>query len=614
MLSTTERVAAYISDPDQITSEQRRAIVSESRITVVRACPGSGKTRAFAARFAWDIVSAATPRTGVAALSFTNVAEQEVRSRVRALNIPDGHPHFVGTIDAFLLRFVVRRFGGELVNLDRFSHPVADGDYTVQDQQLRYGPDARDFARLSTLRIAVDHQGLIRGERLTPDRKVIALAPEYFKDVVKAKKEAWQRGELTHSDVIAIALKLLRDDRVSRIVAGRFPRILVDEFQDTSGVRERCLRPLFASPRFERAFVVGDPDQCIMEFAGARPELFDEFEALPGAAPFTLTTCFRTHVGIVKVTSAFRDSVTPIDGRREVTASAETVLVTHRLKVRAAAADVARVATVFAEIRDARNIDNTHGIVLAWKDNDVARLGGMGRKDLPLVAPSFAHVLRALRDLACGRVLESFRTVEQLLAVITLKVARPPRRAELDAIGCDTRTWRIVTMRTVRRLADKIPNETVESWGKRVRQLVEEAAAELTGTAKSLGTRFPLKFETGTKNSKKAELLNSPVDSCLPDQGDNLTSTISKIHQVKGQEFRAVCLFIPADNQKAEPILVKAAPPTSDTLATRRVLYVGATRAQDLLVIALPETWVEELRKHEAGQAFIQSFDRQLSM
>ena len=121
MRSMLERVEAYIADPTEITDEQRAAIKSDARLTIVRACPGSGKTRAFSARFAWDVATSKSARHGVAAMSFTNVAQEEVRRRVREMQVPDGHPHFVGTIDSFLLRYVVRRFGAKLVNLKRFS-------------------------------------------------------------------------------------------------------------------------------------------------------------------------------------------------------------------------------------------------------------------------------------------------------------------------------------------------------------------------------------------------------------------------------------------------------------------------------------------------------------
>lgn len=612
MQTVLERVSAYINDEEQITPEQRAAITSPARIAVVRACPGSGKTRAFAARFAWDIVTTATPRHGVAALSFTNVAQQEVRNRVAALDVPAEHPHFVGTIDAFLLRFVVRRFGGTDVNLDRFSHPVADRDYTIQTASIRYGPENKHFARLSACRFGVDEKGVFRGEYVTDDHEVVVIPKEYQKALGDAKKKAWKDGELTHSDVVALALKLLRQPGVANIVAGRFPRILVDEFQDTTGVREYCLRELFNSPRFSRGLVVGDPDQCIMEFAGARPELFDEFEKLDGASHHKLTICFRSTPSIVKVTAALRDKSLEVEGRRVATASSETVLAVHDLTPRAAANKVAAIATTFRTICEERGILPEHAVVLAWKDKDVARLGGLTREHLPLSAPAFDHVLKALRDLACGRALEAFQRVERLIAQVVIGAARPPRKTELTDRGLDLRRWRRTVMQTLRNIATVVPDETVQEWAKRVRKEMESSCTALAGSAKSLGTRFPLKVDGG--GAKKQGILASPVGRCLPDSTDVQTSPITKIHQVKGQEFRAVCLYVPADRTDAEPILLREQPPTADAMSTRRVLYVGATRAQDLLVVALPLAWVEALEKHAQGRELVGAFERRIAI
>jgi hypothetical protein len=311
----------------------------------------------------------------------------------------------------------------------------------------------------------------------------------------------------------------------------------------------------------------------------------------------------------VKVTSALRDPAAVVDGRRKITDSSETVLVTHNLTARATDGSVAAITELFAKLSGERRIELRDGIVLAWKDNDVARLGGLRRRHLPLTAPAFAHVIGALRDLACGRVLEAFLRVERLLAHVIFGVARPPRRTELADHGCGPRAWRLLVMRTLRKLADAPKSETIEAWGLRVREVIERAAGEILATPKKLGGRFPLKVE----GKKKKEILSASVADCLPDHTDAVTSTISNIHQVKGQEFRAVCLYVPADKQAAEPILLNAQPPSPDSFSARRVLYVASTRAQDLLVVVLPASWVAELEKHVQGRTFLHSFDRRMS-
>ena len=90
------------------TDEQTAVLGSTDRITLVQAGPGSGKTKVFA-----EIVDRRlrgwTDRVGgVAALSFTNVARNEIADRVCAATIA---PHFVGTLDAFFLRYVIGPFG-----------------------------------------------------------------------------------------------------------------------------------------------------------------------------------------------------------------------------------------------------------------------------------------------------------------------------------------------------------------------------------------------------------------------------------------------------------------------------------------------------------------------
>jgi superfamily I DNA/RNA helicase len=262
-------------------------------------------------------------------MSLTNVAQEEVRRRVREMQVPDGHPHFVGTIDSFLLRYVGRRFGAKLVNSKRFSHAVPDRDYSVQSNVFQYGSDSTVRDRLSTFRIGVGATGRYQVKHVNRDQTV-TLVPDTLKETItSAKKEAWQTGEVTHSDVIAMAWRILSKASIADIVARRFPRILVDELQDTTGIRERCLRLLLESSKFDRGFVVGDPDQCIMDFAGADPKLFEDLSAInPDATrEFSFTTCHRFHQGIAAATAPLRADRLPVKGVRPRTTASGTTLV-----------------------------------------------------------------------------------------------------------------------------------------------------------------------------------------------------------------------------------------------------------------------------------------------
>jgi DNA helicase II / ATP-dependent DNA helicase PcrA len=97
------------------TSEQKDVLASTARITLVQAGPGSGKTKVFAEIVDRRVATWGDRRGGLAALSFTNVARTEIEERVSAATIA---PHFIGTLDAFFLRFVIGPFG-HLVGLPK---------------------------------------------------------------------------------------------------------------------------------------------------------------------------------------------------------------------------------------------------------------------------------------------------------------------------------------------------------------------------------------------------------------------------------------------------------------------------------------------------------------
>ena len=112
-------------------------------------------------------------------------------------------------------------------------------------------------------------------------------------------------------------------------------------------------------------------------------------------------------------------------------------------------------------------------------------------------------------------------------------------------------------------------------------------------------------------------VLTLPAADYLPSTDAVTTSRVSNVHQVKGREFPAVCVYVPADRKDVQPadaILLTTEPPSADTMSARRVLYVGTTRAQDLLVVAVPAAWVPELEKHQHGRAFLDGFDRRVNL
>lgn len=128
----------------------RSVLCGENRITIVRACPGSGKTKLFA-EILNNIISTWTENIGgVAALSFTNVAQEEITKK---LGEQLQYPHFVGTLDSFMLRYVVRPFG-HLVGLNKEGPRLIPSplDEIIENPKVRYGEKPENTGSIFRMR------------------------------------------------------------------------------------------------------------------------------------------------------------------------------------------------------------------------------------------------------------------------------------------------------------------------------------------------------------------------------------------------------------------------------------------------------------------------------
>jgi DNA helicase-2/ATP-dependent DNA helicase PcrA len=97
-----------------LSPKQREIVLENVGKCVVRACPGSGKTYSLAAMIAYNMKKWNQKCQGIAALSFTNVAWKEVEKQLNDkfyIRIPVEYPHYLGTIDCFINKFIFLPYG-----------------------------------------------------------------------------------------------------------------------------------------------------------------------------------------------------------------------------------------------------------------------------------------------------------------------------------------------------------------------------------------------------------------------------------------------------------------------------------------------------------------------
>ena len=295
------------------TPEQEAILIETARVRVVRATPGSGKTWLVAEAIRQTLNTWTTKTSGIAALSFTRVGGDEIR---KAVGHDLGHPHFVGTIDAFLFRYIIRPHLCRVFN-GAFALPrIVAGEWGAENWS-RCGTNLNATVgqgiKLFGCVFIDERQGqVVIAHKPYPAQPLRELTGNDIQSVKEAKKKIWKScGLLTHSDAALWASKILAHPTLGAIVRAevirRFPFLIVDELQDTGHFLAKSIRLLLDEPD-AHGLLVGDPDQAIYEFNGARPDLFNTFEAFAGAVTLSLSNSQRCSSAVAKAATHLKDS------------------------------------------------------------------------------------------------------------------------------------------------------------------------------------------------------------------------------------------------------------------------------------------------------------------
>jgi len=255
-------------------SKKQKEICKAEGKCVVRACPGSGKTFTVAAKMAHLLENWSNDYQGVAVISFTNVAWEEIQSVLSdsfSVNIPVKYPHFLGTIDSFINNFIFFPYGHLVLGCN--DRPILAGapvyNWKIREKDRYHN---RFFDKISY----DDEKGFYKIKQAPIKLCENGSKTVHYNYIKRMKKMFWRMGYVNQSDVNYFALKLIESNRsIARLIALRFPFIIIDEAQDTSKIQMKIIDYLVESG-LKKIMLVGDPDQAIFEWNSANPELFKE--------------------------------------------------------------------------------------------------------------------------------------------------------------------------------------------------------------------------------------------------------------------------------------------------------------------------------------------------
>jgi DNA helicase-2/ATP-dependent DNA helicase PcrA len=286
---------------------QRAAVTTPVGPVLVLAGAGSGKTRVLTHRIAWVIQAEGASPLGVLAVTFTNKAAGEMRARVERLLTMPAAALWIGTFHGIAHRLL-------RIHWREAQLPQGFQIMDSEDQQRLIKKVIRARELDETRWVPREVQWFINSNKEAGRRpaKLADGGDPARRELIRlyaAYEEACARtGMVDFAELLLRAFELWRDNApLLAHYRRRFRHVLVDEFQDTNAIQYAWMKLLAPPQPPESAahgaaaaaagfpFVVGDDDQAVYGFRGARPENLQDFRRdYPGVQLFRLEQNYRS--------------------------------------------------------------------------------------------------------------------------------------------------------------------------------------------------------------------------------------------------------------------------------------------------------------------------------
>jgi ATP-dependent DNA helicase UvrD/PcrA len=288
---------------DTLNDAQRAAVTAPVGPVLVLAGAGSGKTRVLTHRIAWVIQTQGASPHSILAVTFTNKAAHEMRGRIeKLLGIP-GSSMWVGTFHGIAHRLL--RLHWRDAGLPQ-SFQILDGEdqlrlikkivKAMELDEARWVP--REIQYFINHNKDEGHRPATLKDGSDPTRRqLINLYTEY-------EAQCQRAGVVDFAELLLRAYELwLKNPEILRHYQRRFQHVLIDEFQDTNAIQYAW--SLLVAGQDGAPFVVGDDDQSIYRWRGARVENLTRFSKdYPAAKLFRLEQNYRSTGNILKAANA----------------------------------------------------------------------------------------------------------------------------------------------------------------------------------------------------------------------------------------------------------------------------------------------------------------------
>lgn len=251
--------------------------------------PGSGKTTAMVYRIKYLIEEAGIPSSRILVITFTRASAREMEERFRKIMKGSECHCTFGTFHSIFFSILKMAYGYHAGNI-----LLEEEKYTlirdiIREKKLEYEDEEELVSAV------VREIGLMKGDMISLEHFYSAcVGEEVFREIYRDyESKITSMGKLDFDDMMVYCFELLRErPDILKNLQKRYLYILVDEFQDINKIQYEITRML-AAP-CNNLFIVGDDDQSIYGFRGARPEIMLHFkEDYPDAVQTLLDINYR---------------------------------------------------------------------------------------------------------------------------------------------------------------------------------------------------------------------------------------------------------------------------------------------------------------------------------
>lgn len=275
---------------------QLQAIQHKDGPMLVLAGPGSGKTTVITHRIRHLVEEYQVDPGSILVITFTKAAAQEMKQRFQTLVEGRRFSVSFGTFHAVFFSILKHAYHYDASNIIREEQRVQ----LIRELMGRYQVDVEDEADF--ISGILSEISAVKGEMLNLDHYYSKnCSEELFKKLYQGYMDALMRQKLLDFDDMLVMCYELFTQRKDILAAWqqKYRYILVDEFQDINRVQYEIVRML-AAPE-NNLFIVGDDDQSIYRFRGAKPEIMLGFtKDYPQAKQTLLGINYRSTTQIVE--------------------------------------------------------------------------------------------------------------------------------------------------------------------------------------------------------------------------------------------------------------------------------------------------------------------------